>query len=362
MIRLKLFNHRKQKHIFVFSEYDASIIELLKTIRSYKYSARNKAFYFPYEKSYLNALETLFRQHKIPYKNEDVIFESDERKELKNQVHNWISDFEEYMIRKHYSASTIKTYCNISYHFLLKTGKPPKEIERIDIEQYIQKQVVDKQYSLAYQNQIINAVKLFLNRMANLNFNLEDLERPRKSKFLPTVLSKREVRAILNEIDNLKHKTVLSLIYACGLRIGEALSLKISDIDSDRALIHIREAKGYKDRIVGLSPMILEVLRAYYKEYKPQYYLFESPDGKPYSQSSVRSVFRKACQSAGIKKPVRVHSLRHSYATHLLEAGTDLRYIQDILGHKDPKTTMIYTHVSNRQITKIISPFDMLDE
>ncbi|MBN2667937.1 MAG: tyrosine-type recombinase/integrase, partial [Bacteroidales bacterium] len=349
MIRIKRQLHRNKEYIFVLSGYDSKVIDLLKTIKGYKYSSTFKAFYFPLKQQYFENIQSLLHQHKIIFENIDVEFNIDTRSLYREQVKTWIFEFEQYMTRKHYSASTIKTYTSISYHFLLKTGKDPIKINRNDIEQYIQKEVLEKGFSLAYQNQIINAVKLFLNRMANLSFNLEDLERPRKSKYLPTVLSKREVKQILDKIENLKHRTILSLIYASGLRIGEALSLKISDIDSDRELIHIRQAKGYKDRVVGLSPLILEILRDYYKKYKPQYYLFESPEGRPYSQSSVRSVFQKACKLAGIKKNVRVHSLRHSYATHLLEAGTDLRYIQDILGHKDPKTTMIYTHVSNRQ-------------
>ena len=153
---------------------------------------------------------------------------------------------------------------------------------------------------------------------------------------------------------------MLSLIYSAGLRRSELLNLKNLDIDSKRMLISVRNAKGMKDRMVPLSPTILEMLREYYMQYKPKDYLFEGQYGDRYSERSLELVLKKAVNHAGIKKNVHLHMLRHSYATHLMEAGTHLRHIQELLGHKSPKTTQIYTHVSREEISKIISPLDRL--
>jgi integrase/recombinase XerD len=178
---------------------------------------------------------------------------------------------------------------------------------------------------------------------------------------LPNVLSKEEVKKILDAPANIKHRAMLSLIYACGLRRGELLNLKPADVDSKRKLLIIRQAKGRKDRVAPLSEKIIGLLREYYKTYRPQQWLFEGQDqGEQYSEQSLQSVLKHAVKKVGIKKPVTLHWLRHSYATHLLEKGVDLRYIQELLGHKSSKTTEIYTHVSEKKLINIISPFEDL--
>jgi len=186
------------------------------------------------------------------------------------------------------------------------------------------------------------------------------VERPRNERKLPVVLSGEEVREILIQVKNIKHKCLLMLIYSGGLRIGEALNLKPTDIDSKRMLIHIRTSKGNKDRYVTLSKHLLDILRIYYKAYKPKKWLFEGPNGNQYSYRSSVNIFNRAVSKAGIKKQVSLHTLRHSFATHLLEDGTDLRIIQVLLGHNSSKTTEIYTHVSGAQLQKIKSPLDNL--
>ena len=208
---------------------------------------------------------------------------------------------------------------------------------------------------------MVNALKLFLSVVQNKSINVELIHRPKREKLLPNVLSKQEVKLILSASNNIKHRAMLSLIYSCGLRCGELLNLKPQHIDSKRGLIIIKQAKGRKDRIVPLSNKILEVLREYYKTAKPQNWLFEGQTiGNKYDERSLQSVLKQSVSKAGIKKPVTLHWLRHSYATHLLENGTDLRYIQEILGHSSSRTTEIYTHVSNNAIQKIVSPFDTL--
>jgi site-specific recombinase XerD len=175
---------------------------------------------------------------------------------------------------------------------------------------------------------------------------------------LPNVLSKEDVIAIIAATTNLKHKALLALIYSAGLRISEALAMQPKDIDSKRMLIHVKNAKGKKDRYTLLSEKVLVILREYYNIYQPKTYLFEGQAGGAYSSRSAQTVLKLAVKKAGIDKPVSLHTLRHSFATHLLESGTDLRYIQDLLGHSSPKTTMIYTHVSSSSLKKIKNPFD----
>jgi integrase/recombinase XerD len=195
----------------------------------------------------------------------------------------------------------------------------------------------------------------------NSKIKIDKIHRPKRAKVLPNVLSKEEVKAILEAHSNNKHKMMLSLIYSCGLRSGELLALKPIYIDSKRNIVLLKNTKGQKDRITPLSPKILEMLRTYFKEYRPIIYLFEGQKaGMPYYARSLQLVLKQALRKTKITKPVTLHWLRHSYATHLLESGTDLRYIQELLGHSSSKTTEIYTHVSTKSIQQIKSPFDDL--
>lgn len=273
-----------------------------------------------------------------------------------------LSVFKQFLTSKRYSVNTVKTYTNaltVFIHFM--ANKPPSQWTLADIQHFNNEYILGKGYSVSYQNQMVNAIKLFLRVTENRQIKIEDIHRPRPEYRLPNVLSKEEVKAILEALSNVKHRCMLSLIYSCGLRRGELLSLKPADIDSKRNLIHIRLAKGKKDRVVPLSGKVLQMLREYYVAYKPEYWLFEGQkSGQPYDERSLSEVVKQARQKAGITKPVTLHWLRHSYATHLLESGTDLRYIQELLGHKHSKTTEIYTHVSTQSLQKIKSPFDDL--
>lgn len=184
---------------------------------------------------------------------------------------------------------------------------------------------------------------------------------PENQKKLPEVLSEQEVTKIFKQIHNLKHKCIIYLIYSAGLRLTEVVHLKISDINSDRKQIFIRSAKGNKDRYVILSETILQLLRKYYKEYQPKVWLFEGQNGGKYSKRSVQTIFTRAAKNSGVNKHATIHTLRHSFATHLLEHGTDLRYIQELLGHKSSKTTEIYAHITYTAKNKIVSPLDNLN-
>lgn len=205
-------------------------------------------------------------------------------------------------------------------------------------------------------------MKLFFGCIHNKHIDSVTIERPRREHKLPNVLSKREVAKLLQFTKNQKHRTMLSLIYGCGLRRGELINLRPGDIESQRGLMVIRQAKGRRDRVVPISENTITMLRDYYRNYRPKNWLFEGQyGGEKYSERSLQMVLKHALRRAGIKKPATLHWLRHSYATHLLEAGTDLRYIQELLGHKSSKTTEIYTHVGNHSIRSIKSPLDTLD-
>jgi integrase/recombinase XerD len=270
--------------------------------------------------------------------------------------------FKHWLLSRRYSNSTITTYTEALKSFLTYyKEKPVVEITNDDVIRYNNEYILNNNLSASYQNQIVNAIKLFFSTVQETKIELDKIHRPKREKLLPNVLSKEEVKLILNAHSNLKHKTMLSLIYACGLRCGELLALKPVHIDSKRNIVILKHAKGKKDRIAPLSPKILDMLRDYYKIYKPVTYLFEGQiSGSPYDSRSLQLVLKQALKKVKILKPVTLHWLRHSFATHLLESGTDLRYIQELLGHNSSKTTEIYTHVSTKSIQQIKSPFDDL--
>jgi integrase/recombinase XerD len=266
------------------------------------------------------------------------------------------------MRSKRYSASTITTYSEALKSFqVFYRDKPVAEITNEDVIIYNNDHILKNNLSASYQNQIVNAIKLFFLTVRETKIEIDKIHRPKRAKVLPNVLSKEEIKLILTAHSNIKHKSMLSMIYSCGLRRSELLNLKFADIDSKRNIVLLKNAKGKKDRIAPLSPKILEMLRENYIVYKPKTWLFEGQNaGEIYSQYSLQSVLKQALQKSKITKPVTLHWLRHSYATHLLESGTDLRYIQELLGHSSNKTTEIYTHASTKSIQQIKSPFDNL--
>ena len=272
-----------------------------------------------------------------------------------------MNKFKDFMTRRRYSPRTIEVYISLvgSYLSVLK-NRNANDLTDEDIGRYITKFYVQAGHSRSYQNQAVNALKLFYRAEYNREIGKLVSLRPKREHKLPNVLSQKEVQAILSYFTNSKHKTIFYLIYSGGLRISEVISLKLHDIDSKRGVIRIIESKGAKDREVPLSQKALEQLRLYYKEYKPTEYLFEGQFGGQYSTRSIQALFRKALKVCGIKKKATVHTLRHSYATHLLENGTDLRIIQELLGHKSSKTTELYTHVSRQTKQRIPNPLDQL--
>ncbi|HAN20038.1 MAG: hypothetical protein A2X13_04865 [Bacteroidetes bacterium GWC2_33_15] len=274
----------------------------------------------------------------------------------------YLTKYTDWLHHNRYSTSTIKTYSDSLHDFLLYLE--PKDASQAtddDLIDYINKRVFEHELSASLQNQVVSAVKLFYRDIVKAPLDVEQIRRPRREHRLPNVLSKEEIKKILNAQRNVKHRTMLSLIYACGLRRSELLRLKPGDVDSTRGLLKIYQGKGKKDRVVPISGKIIDMLRDYYKLYKPKTWLFEGQyAGEQYSENSLRNILIQALEKAKINKHVTLHWLRHSYATHLLESGTDLRYIQELLGHKSSKTTEIYTHVTTQSLQNIRSPFDDL--
>lgn len=274
---------------------------------------------------------------------------------------NYLDDFKKLLTIKRYSYRTIKSYSNaLKTFFLYFEHKNPENIYPSEIEQFINKMVLIDNISQSYQKVLVGSIKLFYNELLRKNYKLNYLYPDRPEKKLPVVLDKSEIQLLLNSIQNLKHRAILSVIYSAGLRLSEVIEMKLNDIDSKRMLIKIVQGKGKKDRYVMLSEKLLIILREYYKEYKPKEYLFEGQKGGKYSARSVQAIFKEALRNSKIKKEASVHTLRHSFATHLLESGTDIRIIQQLLGHSSLKTTQIYTQVSSSKISEIKSPLDFI--
>lgn len=370
-------DHRGQSCIAIRFDFDDAVKKLVMKVGS-KWSKTHNCFYLPSNKNNKHVLfkaltnagffvdYSAFKKEDQPVEKKKEVQENNvvcisNLPSLSHEQANDIEKFKRWMTQKRLSENTISTYSQVTVLFLryLNAKSTFKLIPKM-IETFNYECILVPQHSINYQNQCINGIKKYFS-YKQIDVDSLHIERPRRSKSLPQVLSLDEVKRILDSVHNLKHKTLLSLIYSAGLRIGEAINLKITDIDSKRMLIHVKMAKGKKDRYTLLSSSFLLLLREYYTVYKPKVYLFEGQNGGKYSSASAQEILRRAVKKAQITKPkITLHTLRHSFATHLLESGTDLRYIQNLLGHSSPKTTMIYTHVSERSIQKIKNPFDNL--
>ncbi|WP_217495832.1 site-specific tyrosine recombinase/integron integrase [Mangrovivirga cuniculi] len=362
-------------------EYDKRIIELVKSIPGRKWHPKNKYWYFEdTPRNYREIKKVLANYHLqispeiLEKYDSDMLKSSVSQKTNTNKKKNKnpftrkkrrVPVPKEYIHKLEtvrYSKSTIDTYIYYFSDFLTYC-----QIENSDtmtdeqVKSYLLYLIHDKKASQSTQNQAVNAIKFYLEKIKGEDRKYYWIDRPSKEKKLPVVLSEEEVVRMLKTPMNLKHRCMLTLIYSAGLRVGEMIDMKISDIDGDRMLIHVKGAKGKKDRTTLLSEKTLLLLREYYKKYKPKRWLFEGQGGEKYSASSLRKVFHRAKKNAGIKKDATLHTLRHSFATHLLERGTNLRYIQNLLGHSSSKTTEIYTHITSKGMNEIKSPLDNLE-
>ncbi len=263
---------------------------------------------------------------------------------------------------RNYSYKTFSAYRSHLREFVRYFApKDPRELEDGDVRNYLLHLVRDKQLSAGTIGQIISAIRFLYVGLYKRPLALDGIPRPLREYKLPVILSLEEVRRLFEALGNEKHKIMLMLVYSAGLRVGEVVKLKPEDIQGDRMMIHIQGAKGKKDRYTVLAGAVLDGLRDYWKAYRPKKWLFEGQEeGKPYSIRSAERVFEKAAVKAGIKKHVSIHSLRHAFATHLLEQGTDIKFIQELLGHSRVRTTEIYLHVSKKDIGQIRSPIEWI--
>jgi integrase/recombinase XerD len=272
-----------------------------------------------------------------------------------------LTAFRNMLLLKGYSANTIRNYCSEFHQLLRLLGeRDVNDLTKDQVMSYLLWLIEKKGCSETKVHTAVNAIKFYFEQVMKRPKEFYDLPRPKKPWQLPGVLAAEEVMDLIQKVTNLKHRAILMTGYAGGLRVSEIINLKLKDIDSKRMMIHIHAAKGKKDRMVPLSRKLLEILREYYLLYKPTEYVFEGQWGGHYSARSAQQIIQQAKQAAGITKKGSIHMLRHSYATHLMEGGTDIRIIQELLGHNSIKTTMRYTHVSNKDIGKIESPLDKL--
>lgn len=358
-ILLKQGNGERLNVFFKDCSYDE--IRRLKSIKGHYWNVEKKCWTIPCTKMAIRYLFDLY-EGKIQidqlvigvvaatFKNCSVPFET-----------NFMESLDIELKLKGYSQKTRKAYLRHVQSFFRIFRRDPRALGITEVKTYIGALVDGNKISSSYTNQVISALKFMFRYVLLRPDELDNLPRPKKKKSLPIVLSEQEVYRILKALNNLKHRALLFLVYSSGLRVSEVVRLKLTDIDEERRLIHVREAKGRKDRFTVLSQVSLDILKDYLKKYRHDDWLFPGAiKDQHLSERSVQKIFEKACLKAGIKKKVSIHSLRHSFATHLLEGGTDLRYIQALLGHSRPETTQIYTHVSTKSLGRIQSPLDRI--
>ena len=292
-----------------------------------------------------------------------LLFLQSQPKSITMNIQDYLQNFTERLQIQRYSPSSIKNYNSNLFQFLTIASHKyasAEEIEIVAIEKYIFWKIKKDNISASHQRIILASIAKFYELVIEKRINLKHLYPQRKEHKLPNYLTFDEVKKLIEVTQNLKHKSIIMLLYSGGLRLSEVINLKITDIDSNSMTITIRQAKGKKDRQVMLSEHFLIYLRQYYIKYKPSYYLFEGQNSLQYSGRSIQQIVKESATKSGINKIVSPHVLRHSFATHLLEAGTDIRYIQELLGHNHLKTTQIYTHISDVAKNKIKSPLDRL--
>lgn len=387
-VRLEKLFHRDLNCIAIHFPYDGYIITVTKQIEGILFSKTHRCWYVPDQAGLLKNLIAHFKRHNIEADYTSIDNASDLLKEADAPVHQQqsakiitptgkektkdekirtLNEEQQIVLRmmeqklhlKGYTSNTTKTYLFQFKDFMhFYANSYPIELTDIDIRNYLLYLVEKKKVSKSTQNQAINAIKFFYEIVMGQVRQTYYIERPMKDRPLPQVLSEEEVVSIFQHAGNIKHTTMLMLIYSAGLRRSELINLKPGDVDMDRLVVFIRGGKGRKDRQSILAKQLIPLLKEYMKEYRPKRWLYEGKDGERYSAASMQMVLKRAVEKAGIKKHVKLHTLRHSFATHLLESGTSTRYIQTLLGHESSRTTEIYTQVSRFALDKIKSPLD----
>jgi len=350
----------------LISAYNTVLSSCIRKLPFHYWDKKNKWWTIPYSEKFLEEIRATAKAVNL-----DLLYEEEAEAQGKvprispYDVVNYRLCPDEYrrkLVELRYSKNTIRTYCSLFEEFINYYHK--SDIQQIDermIIAFLQYLVMERKISESYQNQSINAIKFYYERVLGGHRKVYLVERPRRERKLPLVLNEDEVSLVIRLVINIKHKAIIMITYSSGLRLSEVLNLKIKDIDSKRMQVFVRQSKGRKDRYTLLSKKALPVLRQYIKEYRPKEWLFEGIKGGQYSASSVHAIVKEAYRRACIKKNVSVHTLRHCFGTHLLENGTDLRYIQALMGHASSKTTEIYTHITTKGFNQIVNPMDKLD-
>lgn len=378
VITLQKLDHQGELQIKLEFAYNVAVKEFVKRFLGVKWSQTHTCFYVPYSAKTLHDLfsylqtggyyvdYSAFKAVSKPKMATPKIERPDGKqlyRELSPELKQLLKDFTTYLHGKRMSQSTVSSYGHFILRFLAQVNpKNPNLWNLRTIQQFMEQVMAKEAYSISSHRLCVSALKHFTAFCRIDGFDASSFERPKKSKLLPTVLSKEEVIDLIQATKNLKHRAIIGLLYSGGLRIGELLQLQPKDLDIDRSQIHIKNSKGRKDRTVMMSEVIKPLLHNYILSYKPKTFFVEGQNGVQYSASSVRQFLKKACKEAGIRKDVTPHTLRHSYATHMLENGVDLRYIQELLGHSKPETTMIYTHVAQKDLMQIRNPLDVAVE
>jgi site-specific recombinase XerD len=329
--------------------YNPAFLDIIRKIVGREWDPDRRVWSFPDTQENREILQNI--SGNLPLPSEDA---------CRKMQRDWESELlKELRIRK-YSPKTQKTYVHYNAELLSYTGMDPDRIANSEIKRYLDFLVTEKCAAASTLNCAVNAFRFYYGGILNKSL-IYQVKRAKKDKKLPVVFSKEEVKRMISIPMNIKHKALLMLVYSAGLRVSEASKLKLSDIDRDRNLITIRASKGRKDRTTLLSQELLNALDDYLRKYPSRFWLFPGqPESQPLSVRSIEKIFSHAKEKAEIKKEAGIHSLRHSFATHLLENGVDLRYIQELLGHESSETTEIYTHVSNKVLKNIQSPLDSL--
>lgn len=351
---------KEAKRIKVFIPYDmVAMRQALKKM--------NTSFWHPHQKlwSVVNTHQNFEQLKKICGEHcnieKDIRFTPIPNVALTEPALEALFELEKALVLKQYGHSSIQIYKKMFSVFLGKfMHRNLKEVTKEEIEGFVYELIKKSKISESYQNQLINAIKAYYEHALKKPREYYDIQRPKKAVSIPNVLSKQEVLNIIQSPQNLKHKAILYTIYGCGLRISELLNLRISDIHSNEGYLFIKDSKGKKDRKTILPEQLLVLLRAYYKAYKPSYWLFEGQTGCKYSTASIRSIFRKAVNDTNSNPWATVHTLRHSFATHCIENNINIRHLQNMLGHSSPKTTEIYTKTIEINNKTIVSPLDIL--
>ncbi|MCX7820611.1 MAG: site-specific integrase [Brevinematales bacterium] len=344
MQKAEIFIHEKEIKLKI--KYNLSVIKKLKTIGNYRWNIKEKCWIFNKKDEVLRFIKNILKEHNIEF--------------TENYQYDNLIDLKNHLIYRKYSSRTKKLYLHYNSELLKYCRKTPENITSEDIQNYLYHLSSVLKCSSATINVALNSFKFYYGQVKRKKM-IYEIKKPKKDEVLPEALTLNEVKKIVDSIKNIKHKCIIALTYSAGLRVSEVSKLKLKDIDFQRKIIYVILSKGRKDRYTTLSDNMHKIVSEYLKKYQPTYWLFESwTQDKHISIRTIQKIFKKATEKAGIKKKVSIHSLRYSFANHLLERGVDIECVRKLLGYQTIRKTEIYNHLSVNKINQIKNPFDDL--